>query len=254
MKSFLREFTVVGLVFLGLVALGAHAQSGLAKPTSSMETFRRSFEDNIRVQLSNQLETDISMVRVRVDNIQVRPNLPIQDEYQLQVLGLGSLGAKRFEGMFQLGVLIETFDSSRQTEIEVSGTLTVTAPVVVAKKIISRGQIVTAEFIETKLMPWRILPNGVAGRNSQSFLGLVSKNIIAPGEPLHDGLFETPHMVKSGERVELTLFSGPGVIIRSHGVARQSGRLGDVIRIEQPETKKAVAGSITGPRTVEVRL
>ena len=254
LRKCLREMTLLALLSLGFFALNAFGDLASPGPTSAIEIFRRSLEDNIRVQLASKLETDISQIRVKIDNLQVRPSLPLQDEYTLQALGLGAAGTRRFDGLFQLGVLIEAFDSSRQIEVEVTGNLQVTGPVVVAAKSIFRGQVVNPTDITTKILPWKILPTGASGRSSAEFLGLASKIQIAPGDPLHEGLFEQPHLVKSGERVELTLYSGPGVIIRSHGVARQAGRLGETIRIEQPETKKAVAGSITGPKSVEVRL
>jgi len=103
-------------------------------------------------------------------------------------------------------------------------------------------------------LPWSRLPNGAAATGLNQILGQRVTQGITGGDVIYGGVLDAPLDVRSGDLVELTVLSGPGVIIRSRGKAQQEGRKGDLVRILQPDTKKSLTGVIVGERAVEIRL
>jgi len=72
---------------------------------------------------------------------------------------------------------------------------------------------------------------------------------IAAGAPLRGSQVSAPELVKRGEPVTV-LVRGTGFRVTDRAVARQSGRLGDAIEVENPRSRKTYLAVVTGPRTV----
>jgi len=52
----------------------------------------------------------------------------------------------------------------------------------------------------------------------------------------------------------VTLRSGPGVLIRSRGIARSNGKVGEVINVQNKQSKKYFEVRVTGEREAELTL
>jgi flagella basal body P-ring formation protein FlgA len=81
--------------------------------------------------------------------------------------------------------------------------------------------------------------------------GLEARRDIVAGEPLTPAVLRVPPVVKSGDTVTVTVRIG-AVRITAEGIASGSGRVGDTIRVRQPQRQQVLTGRITGPGTVEI--
>jgi flagella basal body P-ring formation protein FlgA len=74
---------------------------------------------------------------------------------------------------------------------------------------------------------------------------------VAADEVMTRNLVAVRPMVRAGDVVALTA-RGDGVVVRTEGVATQSGEAGDAIRIVNPASRRTVKGRVVAPGTVEV--
>jgi len=219
----------------------------------SSTLFQRLLAKGFTSVLSRMTAQDESLFKVQLENIKIYPEVPDNiSSYRMHVLGLGAEGARRLDGLMSFTVIAEKKDDLK--EFRIHANLKIIGPVAVAKTAMSRGYIVAESDVIWKMMSWSKLATGAVGNPIESIVGRRVKSFIQEGTPLYFGNLHEAPAVSNGDLVELTVYSGPGVIIRSRGVARQGGRIGDVIRVEQVDTKKAVSGQISGTKLVEVRL
>jgi len=241
------------------VGISAHALPGapsfarFAQPAPVYPAgLREGFEKSLRMQLAHSLKLPEEQFAVSIELARVEPTPVFSKVSSVQVLGLGSTGSTRLDGLISLPVVAQA--DGKSVDLIVSGILSVTGPVVTARMPLPRGHIVREGDVDVARLPWKLLPSGAAGTSLSSILGQRVRNFINAGAPIYSALVDEPLAVKSGDVVELTVVSGPGVMIRSRAFAKQEGRLGDLIRLEQPDTKKALRGIVTGDKKVEVRL
>jgi flagella basal body P-ring formation protein FlgA len=86
---------------------------------------------------------------------------------------------------------------------------------------------------------------------ADEIVGVTARRDIAAGEPLTATVLRVPPMVKSGDRVDVTIRIGV-VEVTGPGIASGSGHQGEVVRIMQSHTTKLLKARITGPGAVEI--
>jgi flagella basal body P-ring formation protein FlgA len=82
-------------------------------------------------------------------------------------------------------------------------------------------------------------------------VGLTLARPLGAGEPLTAHAIKVPPAVRSGDRVVIRSTYG-GVEARATGTALQTGRVGDVIRLVNTDTKRPLRGRIVKSGEVEV--
>jgi flagella basal body P-ring formation protein FlgA len=253
---------MIGLGGLGGLAFAVPAQlrSGAAVATAESGLLSKGFEDSfvrsVRAQLAAKLGEPESEFRVEARSLRVQPALEPHRIRSVQVLGLGALASRRLEGLVTVPVFVryETDRGEREMEYSVSGILQVVGPVYTTRANLPRGHVMQPEDLNVTALPWRGLASDALGLPRADIVGRRVKSLITAGTPVSSAQLDEPFAVKTGELVDLTVVAGPGVMIRSRALAKQEGRVGDLVRVEQPDTKKALSAVVTGPRTVEVRL
>lgn len=234
-----------------LPATAPYARFNQAAP-AQIAGLREGFEASLRAQLAHSLGQPESQIAVSMEIAHIEPALAISKVDSVQVLGLGATGSTRLDGLVSLAVVAQS--GGRAYDLTLSGVLSVTGPVVTARIPMTHGHVIHESDLVVTRLPWRVLPNGAAGTSMAAVVGQRLRNFVAAGAPVYGELVDEPLAVKSGDMVEITVLSGPGVMIRSRAFARQEGRLGDFVRLEQPDTKKTLRGVVTGDKKVEVRL
>jgi flagella basal body P-ring formation protein FlgA len=82
-------------------------------------------------------------------------------------------------------------------------------------------------------------------------VGATAVRTLAAGEILRGALVRVPVAVRSGDRVVVRAIVG-GVEARGIATAQQSGGIGDVIRLVNPETRRTLRGKVVARGEVEV--
>jgi flagella basal body P-ring formation protein FlgA len=251
----MMEMMRVSKLFLALVLMVA-GSTGVRAATQSTTSVEAQFVSRLKQAFATKMEMPAESFDVRTENLTFFPAVSpetLSGAEILDVMGLGTAGASRIDGLFAMSVTIKYPDHSVR-EHQISGLMHVTGPVWVSKEILNRGRVLTANDIELIRLPWSQLATGVALTRKDDLVGRAVRKYLARGTPLFGTVLETAASVNMGDTVELTVQSGPGVMIRSRAVAKQSGRVGEFIRVEQSDTRKPLQALVTGEKSVEVNL
>ena len=76
---------------------------------------------------------------------------------------------------------------------------------------------------------------------------------LLAGAPVLSPFLEMPIVVHRGQRVLLTLTDAT-MIIRATALALEDGRMGESIRVENPDTNKTLQATVAGDGTVEIKF
>jgi len=121
--------------------------------------------------------------------------------------------------------------------------------VVVATQVMRTGSIANRELL-------REVEMSVQGSESQLMVSLSEAENsefvreVQAGVPLHTYDLRRAVVVKQGQVVTLTVGQGNGFSITARVEALQDGKIGEQIRLKNPESGRLLTGTVTGPNTV----
>ncbi len=125
-------------------------------------------------------------------------------------------------------------------------------PVVVARLPIKRGEIITEDKLRLMRKDIRNSFNDVFTRK-KDLLGKRAKTNIGIGEIIRREMVEVPPVIRRGERVTIVAESNT-LKITAPGIAKQDGRIGETIRVQNILSKKIITGSVINDHTVKVNF
>jgi len=151
-------------------------------------------------------------------------------------------------GNVQLWLVVQ--QKQRSLRIPVMCNVKVVTPVLVAKRSILRGQKITPEDCEVK--PMDITTFGPQPLfNTDSLNGIRAVRTINPGTILHLRLIETIPVIQKGDMVEIMVNKGR-VRVAVQGIAREPGKIGERIWVENTNSRKLVQAIVKDKGTVTV--
>lgn len=239
-------------------ALQAHAASsgivGNIQNVSEQNPLQNKVSNLIREQISQRTMRPLSDFNVSIEQMNLLPASKAGETNVevLSILGLGSQGSQRMDGLFVVDAVIKSNFGIQDKKI--TGILKVVGPAVIARKIINSGNMIQDNDLEELRMPWKNFPAGATFTPINQIVGRRAKVFIPAGGFVHSIIVEEQEAVRAGDWINLTLLSSGGVMIRSKAISRQPGSIGDAIRVENPDTKKILTGVIVGNQEVEVQL
>ncbi len=119
--------------------------------------------------------------------------------------------------------------------------------VVTSSRMINRGETITASHLVVK----GVLPEAIEKTRSpvfesiESAIGRIAKRTIRSEELLSEKNTTTPVLVLRRETVTVSTGSS-GITIRMQAIAKQDGRLGDLITVETLDTGEVLQARVTG--------
>ncbi|HEV7335966.1 MAG TPA: flagellar basal body P-ring formation chaperone FlgA [Bosea sp. (in: a-proteobacteria)] len=140
--------------------------------------------------------------------------------------------------------------ATRLKPVRVSGLLVETVDVVVPMRPIARGETLTAGDVMVERRPRD------AGANDQlsemrAAIGKVAKRSLLAGVALRGSDVQREEIVGRGEMVTL-VYEARGVLISLRGRANEAGAMGDVISVTNPNSKRVLQGTVSGPGRINV--
>jgi flagella basal body P-ring formation protein FlgA len=82
-------------------------------------------------------------------------------------------------------------------------------------------------------------------------IGKVAKRTLMAGTTLRSSDVQREEIVGRGEIVTI-VYESRGIAISMRGRANEAGAMGDVISITNPQSKRVLQGTVTGPGRVNV--
>jgi flagellar basal body P-ring formation protein FlgA len=121
--------------------------------------------------------------------------------------------------------------------------------VVVARRTLTAGAVLTAEDVETRTQASTSLPSGFLS-NPEAAIGLTVRRSVPAGTLLAPAALVYPELIERGSLV--TIVSGRGTVhVRSEGVALEGARVKERVRVRSP-SGRVVEGVVEASGEVRV--
>jgi flagella basal body P-ring formation protein FlgA len=137
-----------------------------------------------------------------------------------------------------------------ETVKPISGVYVAMIEVPVLKHQVGRTDVIEATDIHTKLVPERLVRKDTV-TDAKQLIGQSPRAVISAARPIRAGEVSSPQLVKKGQPVELT-YTSQYMTIKASGTALQDGAQGDLIRVKNDKSEKAVSGRVAASGRVEV--
>lgn len=122
--------------------------------------------------------------------------------------------------------------------------------VLVAKRFLRRGTILSAADFQSERRELSTLPSGYE-TDPQQLIGRQLQRALMAGKVIPPRSVKIPPAVRRGETV--TLVAGQsGIEITSSGIALNDARIGERLRVRNERSQRVIEGKVTANRRVEV--
>lgn len=139
----------------------------------------------------------------------------------------------------------------RLKPLRISGQLVETMEVVVPKRLIARGETLGKDDVLIERRPRDGQGNETIG-DIRAAIDKVARRALLAGVPLRGSDVQREEIVAKGELVTI-VYEAPGILITMRGRVNESGAMGDVVSVTNPQSKRVLQGTITGPGRVSVK-
>lgn len=134
--------------------------------------------------------------------------------------------------------------------IFVGATVHATAPIVVAREAVPRGNLITAANL---MLAERDIGSNrrAAYTDTEAIVGKITRTALSPGQVIRANQLREPQLIQKGNRVAIVASSN-GLEVRMVGIALSDGRLGDQIRVRNSSSQRVIQARVAAADRVEV--
>jgi flagellar basal body P-ring formation protein FlgA len=151
----------------------------------------------------------------------------------------------------EIALSFESAEGQLLKHVRLSVEAIVQKKLAVATRSMKRGEALTDADVRWEWREAKNIPmHSIVGQIPQ---GTTLRTNLQQGDAILSNRLEIELAVRRGEQVSIRVVA-PGIMITGKGVAQESGRLGQMIRILNLDSKREVFGTVTGTEVVEVRL
>lgn len=215
-----------------------------AQDNQSHEVLKQHIETYLLNQLTVQYEGN---VKVTTDPIDSRLQLKRCAEDRLEVFNPYQTA---FTGAITMGIRCQDIDN--HWTIYIPARVSIEKPVVVAKRNVIRGTVISDQDVQ--LVPKDIsqLKQGYFSDLTQ-VTGQVATHTLYQGNPILPRSLTNQTLIRKGEQVSILAVDNTFKISMT-GVALSDGALNDVIKVKNLTSKKTIEGRVSGKNEVQVAL
>jgi len=196
-------------------------------------------ESDLNVRLAQPLPVMPDLTDVAADDIKIEPYLP--DTLP--------------RGRTKIRLAIHVGGRLRRN-LSVTVDVTEYREIAVATQAVPRGQVLSDSDLKSERRP---IAGTVQYASVPAAVGRKSKRAFRPGEAIRaydieEPRDESPLLVKYGDTVRLVAKKGRLAVTLAAAQSLQQGRLGDVIRVRNIDSRRVIVGKVVGPGELEVRF
>lgn len=217
----------------------------LSRPVEADELGRMIAAEALRQNGRNLAEVSIDDLRVVFDT----PVAPRQADLRATMPArVVSFSLNPQNGRFDALVLIDKGNASDR--IHLRGEVVETVQVVTLARTFARGDIVARDDVVIDRMPRRQAGN-LRAADPDRIVGLAARRQLRGGQPVTQGDFIRPIVVNRGDTVTI-VFETAALTVTSRGQALESGSIGDLVGVLNPQSKRTIHATVAGPGKVAV--
>ncbi|WP_245258559.1 flagellar basal body P-ring formation chaperone FlgA [Methylopila sp. M107] len=237
-------------------ALAAARRAGVAGPEAgevrqvfvtrlSREITNSDITGSITARAATEYGVDVDAVEVKLDGAAGPVHVPAAEKGSLEVTRFVT---DRQTGRFEASLAVAGAPRRGAEPIRVTGAAVETVEVATLSRSLERGDVVSAADIRADRRPKSQASDAMA---PDQVVGLAAKRSIREGQPLRTTDLGRPQQVERNAFVTL-IYGASGVSLSLRAKALASGVQGDVIAVQNVQSKRVVNGVVTGPSEVTV--
>lgn len=142
--------------------------------------------------------------------------------------------------------------SGRGRQVRISGVLTELVDALRLRRTIGRGEVITASDVTVERIARNRASADLAATLGEA-VGLAARRSIAEGLFVRSADLEKPRVISRNDSVTIVLET-PHMVLSVRGRAIDGGAVGDVIDVQNINSKRVVQATILGPGKVTARL
>lgn len=174
------------------------------------------------------------------------PTVPTDTKFAVDVSSLQIDPAQhRFSGLLTIGG-----PALNPISVPVAGRVEAVQQVVVAVSGLAAGSVLQAGDLRLAEVRISRLPKDPVRRIADA-VGLAVRDPVAQDQPIPRGELGEPVMVRKGARVVMHL-DGPGLALTGEAVALEAGGRGELIRVQNPNSRAVLQAQVIDLNTVRV--
>ena len=139
----------------------------------------------------------------------------------------------------------------RRAPLHVSGTAMETATAVVLTRAVHRGEVISSTDVTVERRPRAALHRDRVDRAGLA-VGMAAQQSMSFGHVLRRSELMRPRLVRRNEMVTL-VYEVPGILLTVRGKALDDGAEGDAVSVLNMQSKRTIAGTVTGPGRITVK-
>jgi len=137
--------------------------------------------------------------------------------------------------------------------IYVPASISVFEEVAVATSPLMRGHIITPDDVHLEKRETAKIAGAHFIQDPAQAVGKALKRPVSAGKVIQASYLTMPRLIKRGQIVTI-LAETNGLVVRMNGKSMMDGAEGDLIRVQNPKSKKVVNGTVTASGEVRVNL
>lgn len=151
----------------------------------------------------------------------------------------------------QARIMVPGSMAMRLKPVRVGGQLVETVEVVVPRRAIARGETLGKADVVVERRPREgQLADLIA--DPRAAIDKVARRALMAGLPLRAGDVQREEIVGKGDLVTI-VYEAKGLMITMRGRAGEAGAMGDVISVTNPQSKRVLQGTVSGPGRISVQ-
>ena len=121
-----------------------------------------------------------------------------------------------------------------------------------ARKVrpLGRGDVVGRDDVVVDHLPRRQV-GALRSLDPEQFVGMAARRPLRPGQPVSTGDFTRPTVVTRGDTVTV-VYETASLTVTSRAQAVDSGAVGDLVTVVNPQSKRTIHATVAGPGRVVV--
>ena len=139
----------------------------------------------------------------------------------------------------------------RLKPVRIGGQLVETVEVVVPRRAIARGETLGKVDVLVERRPRDGLATDLLG-DPRTAIDKVARRALMAGLPLRASDVQREEIVAKGDLVTI-VYETRGLIITLRGRAGEAGAMGDVVSVTNPQSKRVLQGTVSGPGRISVQ-
>ena len=182
-------------------------------------------------------------LRLNKCNASLEVRYPFSTETTVEVRCPEEAGWKLFLTISPKPIISEHSEESVNSNIE-------TSKGIIAKRRLQRDIKIFESDVEYKAFPKNRLKMGHFS-NFDDVIGMVPNQIIPKGALISSNMLRPPILVRKGDAV-IIVFERNGLSVINEGIALENGGLREKIKIQLPDTKKILSGTVQSAGVLKI--